>query len=106
ANPNASNTAHTVSMGITPLIMAVMNKDAESVRLLIDNGANVNQQSADGDTALKWAAAEGNLPIVEMLLDRGANVNCRDWFGMTPLMEAVSPLAKDSAGRADVVKLL
>jgi len=61
----------------------------ETVKLLLDRGADVNERDQVGTTALFWAAHRRNLPMVRLLLDRGARVNARNSSGITPLMWAV-----------------
>ena len=43
------------------------------VRLLVDNGAQVNQISDFENTPLNAAAADGHLEVVQVLLERGAD---------------------------------
>ena len=44
------------------------------VKLLIDNGVNINGENEDGTTALLAAINTGNLAMVNMLLAANANV--------------------------------
>ena len=91
--------------GYTPLLIAAGNGDrnAAMVRLLLDQGAQVNVKS--GDTAeivkngpiqighitpLHEAAGQGNHETVEALLNAGADVNAKDVRGATPLVLAVA----------------
>jgi hypothetical protein len=59
------------------------------VKLLLDKGAEVNQRSNDGFTALLTAAMSGQEAIVALLLERKANVDARGPYGRTPLWHAV-----------------
>ena len=43
-----------------------------NVKLLLNKGANVNEKSNDGSTALKMAEKYGKIDIVEMLKKAGA----------------------------------
>ena len=55
---------------------------------LIDNGADVNERSHDGMTALMWAALHGHVSTLQRLLALGAVVKDADNFGRTPLIFA------------------
>ena len=57
------------------LIAAAFKGDTETVRLLLDKGANVNAKDEDGGTALMFASVNGHTDTVKMLLKRGANPN-------------------------------
>lgn len=83
------------------LLAAVRKGDAERVKALLAQGANVNAKSPYGATGLFFAADRGNLEIVKILLDRGADVNVKDTFyGATALTWATEK------ERWDVIKLL
>ena len=62
-------------VGITPIAAAAIVDDGDVVKLLLDNGADVNLQATTGQAAtpLMGAATNGNLEIARTLLDRGAN---------------------------------
>ena len=47
---------------------AVKQGDLSVVRLLLDNGADVNAIEPDGATALHWAAYRDNLPMAVALV--------------------------------------
>ena len=49
--------------------------DLDMTELLLQAGANVEQQHFLGTTALHWASRSGNLELIELLLDHGADVN-------------------------------
>ena len=60
--------------------------DVRKVRLLLDQGAEVNKASALGRTPLLVAAdTYGTLETVRLLLQKGAEVNVADSVGFTPL---------------------
>ena len=52
--------------------------DTETVRYLIDKGADVDARNKDGDTPLLLAASYGNVEIVKLLLAKGADFNAVD----------------------------
>lgn len=75
--------------------------DADSVRALLQRGADVNAAQGDGMTALHWAAERGDVALAGMLVQAGANVESVTRVGQhTPLHVAARN------GRADVVELL
>ena len=62
--------------GITPLEWAARRGNAEAVKVLLDNKANVNaSRTNDGATALHIAAHEGHVEVLKMLLENKADVN-------------------------------
>ncbi len=69
--------------GPTALHWAAGRGHTEIVRLLIDNGAELEAPDYLGRTALH--AAHRHPSTVQVLLEAGANVNARDSFGATPL---------------------
>jgi uncharacterized protein len=80
---------------------AARSGDKAAVRDLLQHGANVNAASADGMSALHWAAERGDADIAAILVRAGANVDATTRLGgYTPLLLA----AKN--GHAPVVKEL
>ena len=73
----------------TPLHGAACNGNTESVRLLIEAGADVDVQSCNQSTALHCSAEDGNAAIVSLLLSANANPNLKDFKGKTPLDWAI-----------------
>ena len=88
--------------GETMLMLAARKMHTELVKLLIDNGADLNIKGGSnyGYTALMYAVKEGNTEIAKLLLDNGADLNIKDSFGYTALMFAVRE------GNTEIVKLL
>ena len=56
-----------------PIIIASQYGHEEIVKLLLDNGANPNIQTKNGDTALHSAARMGRFEITKMLIESGAD---------------------------------
>ena len=72
----AKEHAHQIDAGgSTALLFAAASGDPASARLLIENGADVNDTAADGNSALVLAAFAGNGPVARVLVDRGADLN-------------------------------
>ena len=61
-----------------------LSQDAETVRLLIAQGADVNMEQAGGYTPLHQAAAAGLTELTGILLEAGANPASRCHQGKTP----------------------
>ena len=85
--------------GSTPLMYATLYGDAESVRLLLEAGADPNIPNEAGATALMWAMDD--LDKSRLLIRGGANVNALSEDGRTPLL-----IATARPGSYEVVKLL
>uniref|UniRef100_A0A452UH50 Ankyrin repeat and KH domain-containing protein 1 n=1 Tax=Ursus maritimus TaxID=29073 RepID=A0A452UH50_URSMA len=85
---------------ITPLMAASSGGYLDIVKLLLLHDADVNSQSATGNTALTYACAGGFVDIVKVLLNEGANIEDHNENGHTPLMEAAS------AGHVEVARVL
>jgi uncharacterized protein len=83
------------------LVQAAANDDATTVRVLIQQRADVNAPLPDGTTALHWAVRANDLAIVESLLAAGANAKAQDRYGLTPLR-----LACENANTAMLRRLL
>ena len=58
-------------MAITPLVAAIYNDNAHSVKYLLANGADINAKIGGGGTALHVAAANNNIEIAKILLEEG-----------------------------------
>lgn len=91
AHPNAANV-----FGATPLMAAVAAEDMDSVRLLLNAGADVSAKPGmdvdgviwgGGRTPLMWAAFNGNVPMIQLLLSKGAKVDDLVVLG-SPLVQA------------------
>jgi len=72
------------------LLEAVKNKNIESVKTLISNGANVNAcDPLDNSTPLIYAAGSGDMPILKFIAENGGGLEMRTAEGWTALMKAV-----------------
>ena len=73
-----------------PLALAARRNDMATVRTLLSASPkpDVNQPTADGSTALHWAAYYNDAELVDQLIKAGANVNAKNLFGSSPMSEA------------------
>lgn len=86
--------------GKTALMYAAQYGFMESVKILLEAGADINAQTKKGNlednncwehiciangerTALMYAAQEGHLDIAKYLVEKGANINLKDSKGMS-----------------------
>ena len=66
----------TTATGTTPLMQAAHSGSVDSVRILIENGADPNvKEKANGQTALMFASASDRVEVVKLLIARGADLN-------------------------------
>uniref|UniRef100_K7GI47 Regulatory factor X associated ankyrin containing protein n=1 Tax=Pelodiscus sinensis TaxID=13735 RepID=K7GI47_PELSI len=75
--------------GFTPLIWASAFGEIETVRHLLDWGADPHVLAKERESALSLASTGGYTDIVIMLLERDVDINIYDWNGGTPLLYAV-----------------
>jgi ankyrin repeat protein len=67
------------------LLDAVKRGDRAGARALLQRGADVTATSADGMTALHWAAQQDDPTLAVALIAAGADLNARTRYGVTPL---------------------
>lgn len=63
------------SDGYMPIHRACHNDNVDLVKLLIDNGADVESKTNEGWRALHCASYWGNIDVVNFLIKYGANIN-------------------------------
>lgn len=85
----------------TTLILAVLHKNIELLRWLIENGADINHQDRNGYSALHFAAQEKTQEVAKLLLDNGASLELTDIHGNTPIWTAIFNAKEE----LDLVKL-
>ena len=64
-------------MGLTPLHVAVQKDNVNLVKLLVDNGADLDRKDGFGDSPMKWAHGRGNDKVLSVLQEK---VGGRDGF--------------------------
>jgi ankyrin repeat protein len=72
----------------TPLHYAAIYGNTESVRILLEHGADPNARNKSGVTPLIFAAYD--FEKTKLLVEKGADVNARSAKGMTPILVATS----------------
>ena len=99
-----------VAGGMTRLVDFLPGEESshlEAVKLAVELGADVNEATEGGETALHAAASTGADTIVEFLVDKGAKVNVKDKLGRTPWSRAAGfypSFGSASAGRLVVIR--
>jgi ankyrin repeat protein len=81
----------------TPLIIASMDGDADTVRELLKLGAAIDKPDREGLTALMFATLANRTSVVKLLLENRASPNLVDSYGMTALLYAASVDYGDTA---------
>jgi ankyrin repeat protein len=69
----------------TELFHTCRTGDIETVRVLLERGADIEARDSDNWTPLHVACAWGHLAVTRLLLDAGADMNVRDNDGHAPL---------------------
>ena len=86
ANPQLVNAQD--ASGAAPLLHAAGFGNLETMKLLVDHGANVNLGNRRKSTPLHWALYDE--AKARFLIDHGADVNAKTVDGRTPLYHAAS----------------
>ena len=84
----------------TALHLGVLKNSFGSVKILLENGAEIDCRDQWGETPLHNAVYECNYKLVEFLLERNANPNIANEVGLSPLHIALIKL------NPDIVELL
>ncbi|CAH0020734.1 unnamed protein product [Clonostachys rhizophaga] len=90
--------------GSTPLIIATGAGRLDSIRLLLDHGADVSIADYAGWTPLHWAVNRNHPHIVRLLLDSGADPTVESVDGDTPL--SICPFSLEGKDLEDMGELL
>lgn len=85
---------------LTPLIAAALNGHTDTVKLLLENGADVSLHDGYGRSALYHAVSQEFPECIEPLLRYGSDVSREDVLKVPVLVYAVY------RGRVDIVRML
>lgn len=99
-NNGADASAINMVTGQSALIYAADNGNVHIVNLLLENGADVNDDDNGGNTPLMIASERGHPETVKLLIESGASMNAQDKYKRTALMKA------SESGRLEVVTTL
>lgn len=83
-NPDLVNTRD--ARGFTPLIFATYLGQGAITKLLVEQGARIDDKDASGNTALMGVCFKGHTEMINYLIDHGADVNKSNTSGVTPLI--------------------
>lgn len=86
--------------GLTPLRIAVLCGQSETVRYLLENGADPFVKGSYSRNLLHVASYGGQVAIIDEMIKQGLDVNSKDGNGDTPLILAAA------YGRKNAVKYL
>ena len=87
-------------LGNTALHYAALANNPESIRILLESGADKECPNTNGKSPLLLAAREGRAKAVAALIQAGSQVNTADHSAHTPLMHAAY------RGHLEIVELL
>ena len=85
----------------SPVADAAKRGDADAVRALLEQGADVQTPHADGMSALHWAAQRNDLEIAQVLICAGANLEAATRLGQHTSLHVAA-----KSGHAPVVRAL
>ncbi|KAK7489538.1 hypothetical protein BaRGS_00019172 [Batillaria attramentaria] len=83
----------------TPLMKAVRNNKTDAVLRLRRANADLNITDRNSDMALHYAARNGCRDIIDILLSGGSLIDVQNYWGRSPLMEAVCYNHRESVVR-------
>lgn len=83
----------------TPLMKAVRNNKTDAVIRLIRANCNMNITDRNYDMALHYASRNGCADVIDILISAGSFIDVQNYWGRTPLMEAVCYNHKEAVAR-------
>lgn len=75
--------------GWTPFLWVAHQGQKEAMKLLHDNGADIEVKCEEGQTSLMRATEMGTSDVIKLLIEWKANIEARDQKGRTSLVRAV-----------------
>lgn len=86
------------TVGSTPLIMAAVFGHTDAVKLLVEQGVDLDVKNNEGSTAVMTATFFGHPNTLKVLLEAGADPNIPGGTGATPLEAAAAPWGPEIEG--------
>lgn len=99
---------------ITPLLYAAFECDFNMLKVLVENGADMNARSSAGLTALMLAVMKSNVQsaeqehtveIIDFLIEKGADINAKS-YNVYTLIDRTALMIATAAGNIDAVTAL
>ena len=92
-------------VSFTPLIWAARNNHKETVKLLLEAGANINgyDSARIGNTVLREVVGESDTELVKLLLSYGADPSIRGWMQMNALDKAMERYKNSSTAESEKI---
>lgn len=76
--------------GMSPLLYAARHNHQDIAELLLDAGADIDHTEANDIWSLLMAISNNQMQVAHYLIEQGAEINMSDWYGRSPLWEAVN----------------
>ena len=77
--------------GMTPLLFAARQGHVDTAKVLLAHGADLNARESNEIWPLLMAISNNMMPMAEFLLQqKGVLINSQDWYGRSPIWEAVN----------------
>ena len=92
--------------GETPLLVASVSGEVDTMRWLLDHGADANVQNRARRTPLHYTASCMRFEATRVLLGRGVDINLQNIADATPLYDLLCVNISSSEGMVDMVRQL
>ena len=90
--------------GLTPLSIAVIKRNTEMARFLLEKGASPNTGDINGVTPLGYSALTGQIDLLQAMIAKGGDINAKDNSGRS--IVELSSLSKMDKNIKDQIKAI
>lgn len=80
---NVNHVSKESALSLTPLHLAAIGGDIETINVLVEASADIDARGSDGATPILWAAYEGDADAVIALINAGADPSLANEDGVT-----------------------